>query len=85
METLYAKIRLGGRNPLGNVLMVFQFAMAILLGIASAVFYRQMHFIRSKNLGYNPDQVVKIEIQGVRDVQQESRAGFAVGTGAFRL
>ncbi|SDE99646.1 putative ABC transport system permease protein [Dyadobacter soli] len=70
VETLYSKIRLAGRNPAGNVLMVFQFAMAVLLGIASVVFYRQMHFIRSKNLGYNPDQIVKIAIQGVRDVQQ---------------
>lgn len=70
VETLYSKIRLAGRNPAGNVLMVFQFAIAVLLGIASVVFYRQMHFIRSKNLGYNPDQIVKIAIQGVRDVQQ---------------
>jgi putative ABC transport system permease protein len=70
VETLYSKIRLGGRNRTGNILMVFQFAMAILLGIASAVFYRQMHFIRSKNLGYNPDQIVKVAIQGVRDVHQ---------------
>ncbi|MBO9613913.1 MAG: ABC transporter permease [Dyadobacter sp.] len=70
IETLYSKTRLAGRNPAGNVLMVFQFAMAVLLGIASVVFYRQMHFIRSKNLGYNPDQIIKITIQGVRDVQQ---------------
>ncbi len=70
VETLYSKTRLAGRNPAGNVLMVSQFAMAVLLGIASVVFYRQMHFIRSKNLGYNPDQIVKIAIQGVRDVQQ---------------
>ncbi|GGH38541.1 ABC transporter permease [Dyadobacter endophyticus] len=70
VETLYSKIRLAGRSRMGNMLMVFQFAMAILLGIASVVFYRQMHFIRSKNLGYNPDQVVRIAIQGVRDVHQ---------------
>jgi putative ABC transport system permease protein len=70
LETLYSRTRLAGRNPAGNVLMVFQFAMAVLLGIASVVFYRQMHFIRSKNLGYNPDQIIKIAIQGVRDVHQ---------------
>ncbi|SEI43979.1 putative ABC transport system permease protein [Dyadobacter sp. SG02] len=70
VETLYSKIRLAGRNPVGNVLMVFQFAMAVLLGIASVLFYRQMHFIRSKNLGYNPDQIVKVAIQGVRNVHQ---------------
>lgn len=70
VETLYSKVRLAGRNPAGNVLMVFQFAMAVLLGIGSVVFYRQMHFIRSKSLGYNPDQIVRITIQGVRDVHQ---------------
>ncbi|ACT96100.1 ABC transporter permease [Dyadobacter fermentans] len=70
IETLYAKARLAGSNPAGNVLMVFQFAMAVLLGIASVVFYTQMDFIRSKNLGYNPDRIVKIGIGGARNVQQ---------------
>lgn len=70
VETLYSKASLAGKNPTGNVLMVFQFAIAMLLGIASMVFYRQMHFIRSKNLGYNPDQIVKIAIHGERDVQR---------------
>lgn len=69
IATLSQKQGLSSRNPLGKILMVVQFAAAILLGISSLVFYRQMHFIRSKSLGYNPDQVLKIDIQGVRDVQ----------------
>ena len=73
VETLYSKIRLAGRNHAGNALMIFQFAMAILLGIASTVFYRQMDFIQSKNLGYNPDHIVRVDIPGVRDVQSVHR------------
>ncbi len=69
VATLYQKISISSRNPVGKILMIVQFATAILLGTASLVFYRQMHFIRSKSLGYNPDQVVKIDIQGVRNVQ----------------
>lgn len=70
VETLYRKMQLGGRKASGNTLMAVQFTMAILLGIASLVFYKQMHFIRSKNLGYNPDQIIRIDISGVRDVQR---------------
>ncbi|WP_353721593.1 FtsX-like permease family protein [Dyadobacter sp. 676] len=67
VETLNSNAPLAGKNPVGNFLMVFQFATAILLGISTLVYYRQMHFIRSKNLGYNPDQIVKIDIAGNRD------------------
>lgn len=55
VATLYLRQSLSARNTAGNFLMVFQFATAILLGIAS--------------LGYNPAQVVQIHVGGVRDVR----------------
>lgn len=67
--TLYRKQGLSSRSTAGSYLMVFQFAIAILLGIASLVCYRQMQFIRDRSLGYNPAQVVQIHVGGVRDVR----------------
>ncbi|MCE6992382.1 hypothetical protein [Dyadobacter sp. CY323] len=52
------------------MLVIFQFVTAIVLSIASLVFYQQMHFIHSKNLGYNPTEIIKIDINGARDVHQ---------------
>ncbi|MEO6288031.1 MAG: ABC transporter permease [Dyadobacter sp.] len=70
VQVLYQKARLSGQNILGRGLVVFQFVIAILLGIATLVFYKQMHFIQSKDLGYNPEMIVKINISGVRDTHQ---------------
>ncbi|MCF2516743.1 ABC transporter permease [Dyadobacter sp. CY351] len=66
--------KLSSNNVWGRGLLVFQFAMAVALGIATVVFYRQMQFIQTKNLGYNPNQVIKIGISGVRDVQKITRS-----------
>ncbi|MCE7069779.1 ABC transporter permease [Dyadobacter sp. CY327] len=66
--------KLSSNNVWGRGLLVFQFAIAVALGIATVVFYRQMQFIQTKNLGYNPNQVIKIGISGVRDVQKITRS-----------
>jgi putative ABC transport system permease protein len=70
VQVLYQKARLSGQNVLGRGLVVFQFVIAILLGIATLVFYKQMNFIHTKNLGYNPELIVKMNISGVRDTHQ---------------
>jgi putative ABC transport system permease protein len=66
--------KLSPQNFFGRGLLAFQYAIAIALGIATLVFYRQMQFIQTKNLGYNPQQIVKIAISGVRDVHQITRS-----------
>jgi len=43
---------------LRNILILFQFSIAIVLMTASLVIYRQMDFIRNKNLGFNREQVL---------------------------
>ena len=66
-EVLYNKQRLSGRNLLGRGLVVLQFSLAIFLLIVTIVYYTQMDYIRTKDLGYNPRQVIKTEIYGDRD------------------
>ena len=61
-EVLYNKQVLSGRNWLGKGLVVLQFSIAICLIIGSIVYYRQMNFVRTKDLGYNPYNIIRIEI-----------------------
>lgn len=74
---LYRKPKLSGKGWFGKSLVVLQFSLAVFLLIASLSYYRQMEFIRTKNLGYNPHQVIRSHIAGNRDpkpVQQFLRS-----------
>jgi len=52
-----------GRLPLlRRVLVVTQFALSIGLVIGTAVIYKQLHFIRNKDLGYNKEHIVYIRM-----------------------
>ncbi|MEM1122172.1 MAG: FtsX-like permease family protein, partial [Bacteroidota bacterium] len=47
-------------------LVVFQFSIAIMLMISTLFFYLQLDFIKNKKLGFNPEQVVTVRVQGIR-------------------
>jgi putative ABC transport system permease protein len=64
---LYKKQKLSARNLFGRSLVVFQFSLAVFLLIATIVYYDQMDFIRTKDLGYNPNQVIRTAVYGDRD------------------
>ncbi len=60
IEVLKGKWKMGSKNGGGlrSLLVVFQFSTSIILIIGTMVIYRQLHFIQTRNLGYNKDQVV---------------------------
>lgn len=66
-EALYNKQKLNGRHMFGRSLVVVQFSLSVFLLIATLVYYGQMHFIRTKNLGYNPSQIIHTTVGGDRD------------------
>ena len=66
-EVLYNRQKLSGRSVLGRSLVVLQFSLALCLLIATLVYYSQMDFMRTKNLGYNPNQIIRTNISGDRD------------------
>ncbi len=66
-EVLYNKQKLSGRNLFGRTLVVIQFALAVFLLIATIVYYGQMDYIRTKDLGYNSRQVIRTAVNGNRD------------------
>ncbi len=56
----------GGENSIGggkirNSLVVFQFAISVLLIISTLVVFQQLKYIQSKDLGFAKDQVLLIE------------------------
>ena len=66
-EVLYNKLKWSGRNFAGRGLVVFQFSLGIFLLIGALVFRSQMDYIRTKDLGYNPNQIITTAISGNRD------------------
>jgi len=49
---------------LRKVLVVTQFALSIILIIATTVVYNQVHFMRNKKLGLNKEQIMYLPIEG---------------------
>ena len=47
-----------------QTLVVFQFTLALFLVIAVAVIYLQINYIRNKPIGYAPDNLVEVPLQG---------------------
>jgi putative ABC transport system permease protein len=68
-QVLYNKQKLTGRNVLGKSLVVVQFSLAVFLVIATITYYKQMDYVRTKDLGYNPYNIIKSYIPGNRDTK----------------
>ncbi len=61
VEVLKGKLKMGTKSGgLRSVLVVFQFATSIFLIIGTIVIYKQLHFIQTKDIGFNKDQVLII-------------------------
>lgn len=65
-KVLYNKQKLSSRHFFGRSLVVLQFSLAIFLVAGTIVYYSQMNFIRTKDLGYNPSQIITTEVYGSR-------------------
>lgn len=63
-----------GSGTLRNILVIFQFAVSIGLGIGAAVVFSQIEYARNIDLGFRHDNVVAID-QGRLNI--EERAAFA--------
>ena len=52
-------------------LVVFQFAISIILIVSVVVIYKQIEFIQSKKLGYNRDNVIRFQFNDTEAVSQD--------------
>jgi putative ABC transport system permease protein len=63
LQSLKGELRSGTKSSLlRSLLVVFQFSVSIILIISAAAVSHQMHFIHSKDLGFNKDFIVNIPI-----------------------
>ena len=66
------------KNSLTNIirkgLVVFQFAASVILIISVMVILRQMKFIREKDLGYQPQGIISISVNGAQNKNQVALA-----------
>jgi putative ABC transport system permease protein len=65
IEVLKSKIKLGGSNLFTKSLVTFQFVLSIGLIISTLIIFRQLHFMRSKYLGLNKENVIVIQAAGL--------------------
>ncbi|UCE06948.1 MAG: ABC transporter permease, partial [bacterium] len=47
-----------------KTLVVFQFSISVFLIIATLVIFKQLHFIRNKNLGYQKEHIISVPLRG---------------------
>jgi len=70
LQSLKGKLDVNGKNYLRNSLMVLQFGIAILLISGTLVLWDQVEFMRTKDLGFNKEQVIAFPLNGERNDQQ---------------
>ena len=64
IRVLQGRLKAGSSNSLlRNALVFIQFAVSITLIIGSVVIYRQLIFMREKDLGFEPSQVIVIHLK----------------------
>ena len=67
------RVQSEGRFPVRKVLVVFQFTVSILLVLGSAVIYNQLVFVGDKDLGFDQDEILFMELpSGVTTIGQDS-------------
>lgn len=58
-----------------QILVVFQFSISIVLIIGISIMLTQMSFIRNKDLGYQPENVVSISIRSLKNQEKLNTLG----------
>lgn len=70
IQSLKGKMDAYGKNRVRDILMVIQFSIAILMISGTLVIKEQLHFMRSKDLGFNKEQVISFPLDGKKDSYQ---------------
>jgi putative ABC transport system permease protein len=61
-----------GASAFRNFLVVFQFAISIVLIIGTLIIYQQLHYIKNRNLGFHKEQIIIVDIkdENVKNIYQ---------------
>ena len=65
IAVMKGKLSLGSKSgKLRKILVVFQFTLSVGLAIGSIIIFNQLGFMKSKDLGFNPENLVYIYMRG---------------------
>ncbi|HMH31529.1 MAG TPA: ABC transporter permease [Puia sp.] len=70
VEVLKAKIKLGGANFFTKALVTFQFVLSAGLIISAIIIMEQLHYMQSRNPGFEKENVVQVNAYGVANTKQ---------------
>ncbi len=59
-----SNIGLGGKSPLRKILVTIQFVLSISFIIFTIFIYKQIMFLRTKDIGYSPENIVYVKLDG---------------------
>ncbi|MGO4293365.1 ABC transporter permease [Chitinophaga sp. RAB17] len=76
------KIKAGSATFIRKGLVVAQFSVSIILIICTAIIYQQIQHVKSRNLGFNKDNLISMEVKGdmVQHFPSIKNALLATGT-----
>jgi putative ABC transport system permease protein len=75
VEVLKSNRRIGGNLSFRNGLVVMQFVVSIVLLTGTAVVYRQLNYIRNRDIGYNRSNLLYMEMTGEMGEKQKTLKG----------
>lgn len=61
IKVLKGHVATSGGGGFRNVLVVFQFSVSIVLIVCAAIVQQQLHFVQTKDLGFNQENIVTID------------------------
>lgn len=67
LETLKSKIKIGGANWFTRSLVTVQFVLSVGLIACTLVMMRQLDFLKTRNPGFNKENVVIVNAEGTKD------------------
>jgi len=77
IELFQGRIKMSGKNILSRALIVIQFSISIFLIIATLFIYKQNNFMIAKDLGYDCDKVVRIQLENISEDVDINRSFYA--------
>ncbi len=80
VEAMKGKLKSGNDGKFfRNGLVVFQFSVSIILMVCTAIVFQQLHYVSSKDIGFNKENVLVIKhIEGVSDGEGFANAALNV-------
>jgi putative ABC transport system permease protein len=64
VEVLQGRLRRGAKNSILRIALVsLQFTVSIVLIIGTLIVYKQLNYVRNKNLGYDKDHIIALRIR----------------------